>query len=244
MNADWIAAAGKYGGLPGVTLVVVSWVLWVVVSKKEHPPLDRAHTYKIYKLAIIVLGILGFSAIAAWLWSSVAIGPMQGTVIRVNVVDAAGDPVITANVTSTWGTGHKDKENRWEISIPPDKNLKHTRVTIFAEDPNTYERGSSELELASEPDQDITVQIRKNDNVKVTGALEDPDGKHLPGYRLYVLGHSNESVTTNDVGEFSLPAHASKGETIRVCVMENSTTSDHDVQVTAEPITIVIGTKK
>lgn len=77
----------------------------------------------------------------------------------------------------------------------------------------------------------------------ISGVVESHSGASLSNAKVYVEGHSEEAVITNEHGEFKLPTHDVVDETLRIKVTKAGYQPlTQDVQVSG-PVTIFLDKK-
>lgn len=240
MNAEVLAEAGKYGGLAGICVLVAGAVFLTLLKLNIFPKLNQKHTYYVVLAIIGVFGVIALAGIGSSTYVSSNLNQIHGETLRVNAVDTDGERDTTAIISASRGTAEKDKEGRWSVSIPPEKGLKGSKVTVFASNSDEHTEGHREVVLDGEQSQDLDIVLKKNESIDIRGTVQLRDGTRLPGCKVYSSGFFSEASISNEAGEFSIHSHAGKGETIRVSVRYKEKVFDHDVEVGSGPITLTV----
>jgi hypothetical protein len=133
--------------------------------------------------------------------------------IRLTVLDPDGQPVPQAIVTSSAGGEIEKSANGWEISLPPQSVPTNRKLTLFASINDAYLAGSSDLLLASNYYLGATIKLQPLPPVEVRGVVLDEKNHSVSGADVSIQGN-HEIASTDAMGNFTLPAHASKGEMV------------------------------
>lgn len=136
--------------------------------------------------------------------------------LRVTVLGTQGQPVDDAEVRSNIGGEKKRVEGGWEVDIPADTLPVGRKITVYAEKPSAFLRGSRDITLDKEFQPAVSIALREDHSAMVQGRVQDEKGNSLPGARVSVTGYEAESVTTGAEGGFLLAAHAALGQTIEL----------------------------
>jgi len=162
----------------------------------------------ILALAILVLGL-------APLASSTFLASRGIYHIRIVVLEPNGEPTGEAKPIPSVGGDLKQGNSNWEFDLAPQTKPLDGKVTFYASMKDAYLSGSSTITLAENYYPTVTVQLRKLVSVTIRGTVVDGDQRSVKNALVSVPGFG-DIATTDEMGNFSLPAHAAEGELITV----------------------------
>ncbi len=165
---------------------------------------------------IIVLGLAPFAA-SAFL-RSCGVYHIQVVVVRPDQSTAD-----IAQVKSSDSRELKMVEGGWELDIPPQTRPADGKVTLFATVKDEFLKGGSTLVLAQDYYPTITIHLVADTSATVRGVVVDEDLRAISGARVSIVGYSDEAVS-DQKGNFVLPAHAGKGQTVEVLAQKGKLT--------------------
>jgi hypothetical protein len=161
--------------------------------------------------------------------------------VRVVVLDERQMPTNDAKVTSSVGGEPKKVEGGWEFDIPAKTKPTDGKMQVYAAIPNDFLTGSQELELKDDYNPAIKIPLSKDTSAKIMGIVVDDANSPLEGARVGVVGFKNETLVTQQGGNFSLPAHKASGQQVQLSASKDgysATTEWH--QAGDFPATIVL----
>jgi len=161
----------------------------------------------ILAIAIVVLGLAPLAA-STFLQSR---GIYR---VRVVVLGLDGQPVHDAEVT-TMGGEIKKADGSWELEVPPQTRPADGKVLLFASVKDAFLAGSSTLALSDDYYPRATIQLALLPAVMFRGIVKDELGKSVAGAHVSISGYQ-DIATTNEMGNFELPAHAAEGQMVSV----------------------------
>ncbi|HXC24847.1 MAG TPA: carboxypeptidase-like regulatory domain-containing protein [Gemmatimonadaceae bacterium] len=137
--------------------------------------------------------------------------------LRVTVLDATGLPASADTVWSSVGGEPKHVAGGWEFDIPV-QTVPHNRVvTLYASHAKTCERGTAQTTVGSDLNPSVPLTLTSDTTAQITGTVRDEANANLAGATVSVDGYADhESVVTNALGAFRLPAHATSCEQVRL----------------------------
>ena len=165
-------------------------------------------------LAVVLGAVVDLNAV--WSWFRPAVPELYR--IRVTVLDSAGLPVDNANVWSSLGGEPKKVAGGWEFNIARSTIPKDGSLTVFASRPAAFERGSSRLQLAREPNPATILRLERDLSAQVRGIVVDSQNRAIAGARVSVVGSEAEAAVTGPGGGFVLAAHVGEGQQIQLHV--------------------------
>ena len=180
----------------------------------------RPRLAMILAVTIVVLGLAPLAA-STFLQS-------RG-VYRIRVVVLAPDkqPVHNAEL-STVGGEIKKADGSWELEIPPQTRPADGKLSLFASVKDAFLAGSSTLVLADDYYPTATIQLAPLPPVIFRGIVKDELGKSVAGAHVSISGYQ-EIATTNEMGNFELPAHAAEGQMVSVHAEKGNLVADLSV---------------
>jgi multidrug efflux pump subunit AcrA (membrane-fusion protein) len=171
----------------------------------------KAKKPRIAWLLAIALLVLGVSPLVAS--TILAIRGIYN--IRVVVLGTDGQPVKQADLSSSAGGELKQASGNWEFDLPPQAKPSSGQITFYASVKDAYLAGNSSLALKEDYFPTVTIQLLPLPPVTIRGTVEDENGNAVAGARVAVSGYS-EIATTDEMGNFSLPAHRAEGQLVSV----------------------------
>jgi len=182
--------------------------------------------------AIIVLGLAPLGA-STFLQS-------RG-VYRVRVVVLGPDqsPIEDAHVTSSTGEKPKKVESGWEFDIPPQTRPADGKVVLFASVKNAFLTGSSTLVLAQDYYPTTTIQLTADTSAMLRGVVVDEHRRSVAGATVSVVGYT-DVATTDNMGNFVLPAHAAEGQIVQVRAQKGQLVASTSVPAGRVPVELVV----
>ena len=135
--------------------------------------------------------------------------------VRVVVLGTDGQPVSQADLSSSAGGELKQASGNWEFDLPPQARPSSRQITFYASVKNAYLAGNTSLALKEDYFPTVTVQLLRLPPVIIRGTVVDENGKSVAGASVAVSGYS-DIATTNQMGNFSLPAHHAEGQFVSI----------------------------
>jgi hypothetical protein len=136
--------------------------------------------------------------------------------VRVTVLNPQQQPVNDAKVTSSMNAIAKKVDGGYEFEIPAATKPSDGILTIYATVESAFWSGKTDVQLTSEFNPNITVQLAAGVNAQVRGIVQDQAGRALAGATVSVVGYGSEAFTTKSDGNFTLPAHAADGQQVQL----------------------------
>ena len=166
----------------------------------------------------VVSSILAVALIA--LGSTLLVVPhslqSQG-VYRVRVVLLRPDQSVAdiAQVKSSNGGELRMVDGGWELDISPQTRPADGKVTFTASVKDEFLKGKYTLVLADDYYPTATIQLVADTSAMLRGVVVDENLVAIPGATVSIEGYPDVTVTDR-LGNFVLPAHAGKGQTVEV----------------------------
>jgi hypothetical protein len=135
--------------------------------------------------------------------------------IRVVVLGTDGQPVNQAGLSSSAGGEWKQASGNWEFDLPPQAKPSSGQITFYASVQDAYLAGHSLMALKEDYFPTVTIQLLPLPTVTIRGAVVDEHGKSVQGAHVAVFGFP-EIATTDEMGNFSLPAHHAEGQLVSI----------------------------
>jgi hypothetical protein len=161
----------------------------------------------ILAIAIVVLGLAPLAA-------STFLQTRGVYRVRVVVLGLDKQPVHDAEVTTAGGE-IKKADVSWELEVPPQTRPAGGKLSVFASVNNAFLAGSSTLVLADDYYPTATIQLAPLPAVIFRGIVKDELGRSVAGAHVSISGYQ-DIATTNEMGNFELPAHAADGQMVSV----------------------------
>lgn len=185
-------------------LVIVAMTMTLITVRKRNPP-------SIVWLLGTIIFLLAMAPIA-----SVTFLASRGVYrIRVVVLGTDGQPVHQADLSNSSGGELKQASGNWELDLPPQTKPSNGKITFYASIKDAYLQGESVLELKDDYFPTVTVRLAPSPAVTIRGTVVDESGRSVSGARVALTGYP-EMATTDEMGNFSLPAHHADGQSISV----------------------------
>lgn len=164
--------------------------------------------------------------------------------VRVIVLGSDGLPIEDARVVSSLGGEAKKIAGGWEFDIPTSAIARGGHLTVYAQVPNAFLTGKTDLALGDDLDTSVTIQLTKNNSATVRGILVSTSGQPLAKGQVGVIGFEPEAVETGRNGGFALEAHASEGQQVELFARKvGFIPAQQWVQAGDDPITLVLKRK-
>ncbi len=159
-------------------------------------------------VGIVVLGVAPFAA-SSFLQS-------RG-VYHVQVVLLRPDQSVAdiAQVKSSNGGELKMVAGGWELDVPQQARPANGKVTLSATVKDEFLKGGSTIVLGQDYYPTATIQLVAETSAKVRGVVVDENLAVVAGAKVSV-GDYPEVAVTNAKGNFVLPAHAGKGQMVKI----------------------------
>jgi hypothetical protein len=165
--------------------------------------------------------------------------------VRITVLDPARVPVDAATVWSSIGGEPKKVAGGWQFDIPFASKPADGKLVVYAKVENTPLTGETALQLADDYNPAATIVLGRDDSATVRGIVIDDSGAAVQGVSVSVIGYGVEAVITGADGEFSVPAHAAKGEMVRLHAQkEGYVAVNQDHPAGGMPATVVLNPKE
>ncbi len=159
--------------------------------------------------------------------------------VRVVVLDEHQTPTNEAKVTCSVGGEVKKIDGGWECDIPSKSKPADDKMQAYASIEDAFLTGHAELELKDGYNIVATIALVKDTSARIIGFVADDGEAPLEGVRISVVGYESEVWITGKGGNFSLPAHAAKGQQIRISASKDGYTATAEWHQAGEfPITI------
>ena len=161
-------------------------------------------------LAIVLLGLVPILA-------SVYVDRTAIYRVRVTVLDPQQSPVDDAKVWSSVGGEGKRVAGGWQFDIPAAAKPVDGKLTVYAAVPSAFLTGRCELQLTHDRNPSLVVRLARDSSGTIRGIVIDSvSNEAIVGARVSVVGYESEAVVTQAGGNFQLPAHAAKGQQVRL----------------------------
>jgi hypothetical protein len=148
--------------------------------------------------------------------------------VRVMVKSPDQRPTTDATVTSSIGGEIKKTDAGWEVDIAPQVRPSNRRVTLYARRANTYQSGSTTVELANDYYPDVTILLLPLPPTVVRGMVRDILGSSVANARVSVPGY-HALVLTDEMGSFQLSAHVAEGQMVAIHAEKGNLVADRTV---------------
>jgi hypothetical protein len=146
---------------------------------------------------------------------------------RVRVVALGTDklPDNDAQVISSNGGEPKKIEGGWEFDIPPQSRPADGKLKLFASEKNAFLAGNSTLVLDKDYFPTVEIQLDRDTSAIVRGVVIDEHSRSVAGAHVSIPGYP-DVATTDEMGNFVLPAHAADGQIVRLRAQKDQLTAD------------------
>jgi hypothetical protein len=164
--------------------------------------------------------------------------------VRVTVLGAQGTPVEDAKVWSSMGGEPKKVSGGWQFDIPAASRPADGKLIVWASLDTAYLKGSTDLLLSADYNPAVSIQLTSDQTAMVRGLVTDRSGRSVVGAQVSVAGYESEVVETQRGGNFELPAHAARDQSVLLHVeAKGYTTANRWHPAGDEPATIVLDGK-
>lgn len=136
--------------------------------------------------------------------------------VRATVLNPQGVPVEDAKVWSSVGGEPKKVAGGWQFDIPVASKPRDGKLSVYASQETAFLKGQSDLTLANDVNQTVTIRLLRDASATVRGRVTDGRNHSVAGARVFVEGYGGESVITKEDGNFELPAHAAENQPVSV----------------------------
>jgi hypothetical protein len=207
--------------------LILAAYLFSTTIKKKHKRVE-------WFLVAIIL-ILGLAPLAASTFLQ-----SQGVYhVRVIVLGPDQTPLDDAHVTSPVAGEPKRVEIGWEFDIPPQTKPADGKVVLFGSKKDSFLTGSSTLVLGQDYYPTSTIQLAADTSAMLRGRVVDERGRSVAGAQVSISGYP-DLATTNQMGNFVLPAHAADGQMVSVHAEKNQLIGSLSVQAGKLTVDIII----
>lgn len=217
------------------------WVKALELASRITHPVSAVAFALVFVVMALLVALKAKKQRIAWLLAAallvLGISPLVATTflasrgvyhIRVVVLGADGLPVNQANLSSSAGGELKQASGNWEFDLAPQAKPSSGQITFYASIKDAYLAGNSSLALKEEYFPTVTIKLQPLPPVTVRGTVVDEYGKSVPGAHVAVSGYS-EIATTDEMGNFSLPAHHAEGQLVPVQAEKGDRVADLSV---------------
>jgi hypothetical protein len=186
----------------------------------------------ILAVALIVLGLVPWVALHSL--------RSQG-VYHVQVVLLRPDqtPVDIAKVNSSNGGELKMVAGGWELDVPQQARPADGKLTFSAAVKDEFLKGSSTLVLADDYYPITTIQLVADTSAMVRGVVVTEDLTAVAGATVSIEGYP-DVVVTDKLGNFVLPGHAGKGQTVEILARKGQVTG-HLAAPAGKVVEVILG---
>jgi hypothetical protein len=120
-----------------------------------------------------------------------------------------------AQLKSSNGGEIKMVAGGWELEVPQQARPADGKIVFTAAVKDEFLKGSNSIVLDSDYNPTITIQLVADTSATVRGVVVDEDLVAIAGATVTVDGYSDKTLS-DAKGDFSLPAHAGKGQPIQL----------------------------
>jgi hypothetical protein len=212
-----------------VALVVAGFCFYCALRAKK-----TGITWVLGILAVGVI-ILGLAPLAA----STYVASRGVYRVRVIVLGAGGSPIEDADVTSSIGGEVKRVQGGLEFDIPLQTQRADGKVTLFASEKSAFLTGSSTIILAQDYYPTTTIQLASDTSATIHGVVLDEHGGSVVGATVSIPGNG-ETVVTDKMGNFTLPAHAADGQIVEVRAQKDKLAGSMSGPAGHSPLEIIV----
>jgi hypothetical protein len=159
--------------------------------------------------------------------------------VRVAVLGPDKSPVEDAKVISSSGGEPKRIEGGWEFDIPPQSRPADGKLKLFASEKNAFLAGSSTLVLDKDYFPTVEIHLDRDTSATVRGDVIDEHRRSVAGARVSTPGYP-DVATTDEMGNFVLPAHAADGQIVRLRAQKDQLNADVSVPAGNTPVELML----
>jgi hypothetical protein len=207
-------------------LVFAGWALIAAV---------RAKKPRVAWILAAAITILGLSPLVA----STILQSRGIYHVRVVVLGLDHAPITDAHVSSSIGGEPKKVESGWEFDIPQQTRPADGKLVLFASVKEAFLNGSSALVLDQDYFPTAIIQLASNTTALLHGVVLDERRRSVAGATVSIEGYA-DSVTTDKMGNFTLPAHASEGQIVKVRAQKDRLIGSVSVPAGRDPVELLL----
>lgn len=159
--------------------------------------------------------------------------------VRVVVLGTDRLPDNDAHVISSNGGEPKKVEAGWEFDIPPQSRPADGKLKLFASEKNAFLAGSSTFVLDKDYFPTVEIQLDRDTTAIIRGDVIDAHRRSVAGARVSVPGYP-DVATTDEMGNFVLPAHAAEGQIVRLRAEKGQLTADVSAPAGDAPVELIL----
>lgn len=161
--------------------------------------------------------------------------------LRVTVLGLDGLPSKPDRIWASLGGEPQQVSAGWMFVFPRSTLPASRAVTVYARRDETCEYGTVQHVLDSDANPEVTLTLRQDSSADVVGTVRDESDVSIPGAQVFVEGHGDqEIITTNSVGAFRLPAHASRCAQVRVTAQKEGYQSATEYVYPGNPVLLTL----
>jgi hypothetical protein len=113
--------------------------------------------------------------------------------VRAIVLDPEQTPVSEAKVWSSLGGEPMRVEGGWLFTIPAEMRPKNAKLTLYANVPSAFLKGTTDVKLGEDHYQTVTVRLARPDSARVRGVVQDEAGRAIKSVRVSVVGYGSRA---------------------------------------------------
>jgi hypothetical protein len=185
-------------------------------------------------LLVSAIVVLGLSPLAA----STFLTSRGVYHIRIVVLEPGGQPVDRAEVSSSSGGEIKKADKNWEYDLPPQSRPSDDKVSLFASVRDAYLYGSTSVPLTQDFYPTAVIRLQPTPPVSIRGVVTDEHGRSVMGASVSIPGYP-DIATTDQMGNFSLPARSPTGQLVQVRAQKGSLATEVSV-ITGQSAELVL----
>jgi len=219
-----------------ITHPVAALVSALVIAATVSATAIKAKKTRLAWVLAIIIVLPGLAPLAAFTFVQIR-GVYR---IRVVVLGLDGQPVQNSELTSTGGE-IKKASGYSEIDVSPQTRPADSKLFLYASVKNSFLAGSYTLVLGGDYYPTATIQLAPLPEVLFRGSVRDEYGRRVAGAHVSISGYQ-DIATTNEMGNFELPAHAADGQMVTVHAEKGGAVADISVP-TGAPAELVIRTR-
>lgn len=161
--------------------------------------------------------------------------------VHVTARDSERNLVEDVEIYPTPAGVRKKVEGGWEIEISAADRPANGLLKIYAAKPNAFLNGEATVRLDTNPNPTVEILMQRDTSARIKGKVIDSSSQPLVGAWVNVIGYEGERVQTGPSGEFDLPAHATKGQLVKLhAQMEGYAPEDQRQPAGTIPMTIIL----